>query len=98
MLGNFEEKSFERWAIFTAILMVASFRLNGALAAVFVTLFLAFVALAIGFLAGSTTWIQIGGWIGILTALIAWYTAAAGVLRSVSGGAIQLPIYPMSAR
>jgi uncharacterized protein len=82
------------WTIFTAILMIASFRLNGALATVFVLLFLTFVCLTIGGLASSVTWGQIGGWLGIVTALAAWYTAAAGLLRSVSGGTIQLPIYP----
>jgi uncharacterized protein len=84
------------WTIFTALLMIASFRLNGALAAVFVLLFVTFAALTIGALGKNATWSQIGGWLGILTALAAWYTAFAGVLRGVSGGAVQLPIFPFT--
>ena len=84
------------WTIFTAYMAIGTLLLNGALAAVFILLFLAFLALTIGFLAGgNTTWIGIGGWIGILTALAAWYTAMAGVLRSV-GSPFQLPIYPLA--
>jgi succinate-acetate transporter protein len=83
------------WTIFTAIMLVGSLRLNGALVGVFAALFLAFLALTIGFLGSNKTWIQIGGWLGILTALIAWYTAAAGILKSVSGGKWLLPIYPL---
>ncbi len=81
------------WTIFTAFMTLGTFRLNAALALVFVLLFLAFLALTIGFMSSSTSWIQIGGWLGILTALAAWYTAAAGVLRSV-GSPFQLPVMP----
>jgi succinate-acetate transporter protein len=84
------------WAIFTGIMMLGAFRINGALSAVFVALFLAFIALAIGFLSKSDNWIHLGGWIGIVTALLAWYAALAGLLRSVSGGKVALPVYPLS--
>jgi succinate-acetate transporter protein len=40
------------------------------------------------------TWVNIGGWLGIITALIAWYTALAGVLASTKS-AFQLPVFPM---
>lgn len=83
------------WTIFTGLMMLGSLRVNGALAAVFVALFLTFVCLTIGALAGATFWTQLGGWLGILTAILAWYTALAGILRSVSGGMIQLPIFPL---
>lgn len=90
------------WAVFTGIMMIASFRTNVATATVFVLLFLAYVALSIGFLTGSsagpnTTWNHIGGYIGILTAIAAWYTAMAGVLAGVSNGKIVLPVFPMAA-
>jgi uncharacterized protein len=89
------------WAIFTGIMMIASLRLNGGLIAVFVLLFLTFLLLALGEFntpasgakSGLTT---LGGWIGILTAIAAWYVAAAGVLASTSKGRINLPLYPMS--
>lgn len=90
------------WTIFTGIMMIASFRTNGATATVFVLLFLAFVALAIAWLSGTsagpdTTWNHIGGYLGLLTALAAWYTAAAGLLAGVSNGKIVLPVFPMAA-
>src|SRR5436189_2523547 len=70
------------WTIFTAWMFLASLRTSLALMGVFLFLALTFLALTIGFLGGGTLWIQIGGWLGIITALIAWYTALAGVLAS----------------
>ena len=87
------------WAIITGMLTLGTFRLNGALVVVFVLLFLAYVVLGIGFINGTKPGeglIAVGGWIGVLTAIAAWYTALAGVLRGVSGGKIALPIMPMS--
>jgi succinate-acetate transporter protein len=85
------------WTIFTFLMFLSTFRLTGALMAVFFFLFLTFLALTIGYLAGSsgTTWIQIGGWLGIVTALLAWYTALSGVLASTKAP-FQLPTFPMS--
>jgi uncharacterized protein len=84
------------WTIFTGLMLVGALRINGALSGVFLFLFLAFLALTIGFLGKSTGWIKLGGWLGIITALIAWYTAFAGILRSVSGGKAVLPVFPLS--
>lgn len=84
------------WAIFTGILMVASFRLNGALAGVFVLLFITFLLLGIGNVSGNSGLGQFGGWVGLLTAIVAWYVAAAGVLASVSAGRIALPLWPLA--
>ena len=36
----------------------------------------------------------LGGWLGIITAALAWYTALAGVLASTNS-AIRLPTFPM---
>jgi len=82
------------WTIFTFLMLIATFRISGALVAVFGLLFLTFLALTIGWWVGwggtsGTTWIQIGGWLGIATALVAWYTALAGILESV-----KIPILP----
>ena len=87
------------WTIFTGLMLIATFRISGALIAVFALLFLTFLALTIGWLGGLgtgtfTTWVQIGGWLGIVTALVAWYAALAGVLASVNF--IKLPTFPMS--
>lgn len=87
------------WAIITGMLLLGTFRLNGGLVVVFVLLLIAFVLLAIGFFNGSGFGVGItavGGWIGVLTAIAAWYVALAGILRSVSAGKIALPIFPMA--
>src|SRR5439155_25730522 len=87
------------WTIFTGLMLIATFRINGALVAVFALLFLTFLSLTIGWLAGVgtstfTTFVGIGGWLGIVTALVAWYAALAGVLASVK--LANLPTMPMS--
>ena len=88
------------WTIFTGILMLGSFRVNGATAAVFVLLFITFLLLAIGKLTSSgptaSGWTVLGGWVGVLTAIAAWYTALAGVLSHVYGGRAVLPVYPLA--
>jgi succinate-acetate transporter protein len=87
------------WTIFTGIMMLGSFRTNGATAAVFVLLFLTFLLLAIGAFSSQgagTGLTQVGGYLGILTAIAAWYTALAGVLAGVSNGKINLPVMPLA--
>jgi uncharacterized protein len=84
------------WTIVTGILMIAASRINGALAAVLILLFLTFLALTIGEFSGASFWTKAGGWLGLATAAVAWYTALAGILRSVTNGKMQLPVYPMS--
>jgi succinate-acetate transporter protein len=87
------------WTIFTGLMFLGTLRSNLALMAVFFFLFLAFLTLTIGWLAGSPgpnlAWLNIGGWLGIVTALVAWYTAIAGVLASTKSP-FQLPVFPMS--
>lgn len=82
------------WAIVTGILTIASFRTNGATALVFVLLFITFLLLAIGALGGGANITKIGGYVGIITAIAAWYAALAGVLASVK---INLPVFPLSS-
>lgn len=87
------------WTIFTGMMFLGTLRSNLALIAVFGFLFLTFLALTIGYLntpgSTGTTWLQIGGWLGIVTALLAWYTALAGVLAS-SKSVFQLPVFPIA--
>jgi hypothetical protein len=90
------------WAIFTAYMTVAATKTSGAILAVFVFLTLAFVALAAGFLSetvtefskNSNTWIHIGGWLGLITALLAWYASFAAVTNSTYKR-IVLPTFPL---
>jgi len=88
------------WTIFTLLMFLGTLRSNLALMAVFGALFLTFLALTIGQMVNAgggngTVWIQIGGWLGIITALIAWYTALAGILASTKS-MFTLPIFPRS--
>jgi uncharacterized protein len=82
------------WTIFTGIMLIASFRTNGALVVTFVLLFVTFALLTIGELGPSKTMHQLGGWTGVLTAIAAWYTALAGVMRSTFKRQV-LPVFPI---
>src|SRR5207237_10343665 len=83
------------WTIFTGLMFIGTFRLNGALIAVFGLLFLTFLLLTIGELGVSTGAHQIGGYLGVLTAIAAWYAALAGVLASISS-TLQVTVFPMA--
>jgi succinate-acetate transporter protein len=67
------------WGIFTAYMTVAATRVSGAVLAVFVLLTVTFVVLAIGNFGPTENIIKVGGWIGVATALAAWYASFAGV-------------------
>lgn len=73
------------FAIFNLYMLVASTRVSGAVFAVFLTLQATEVVLFVGQFAGSDELIKIGGYVGILTALVAWYTSFAGVINGVTG-------------
>ena len=78
------------WTIFTGIMLLGSLRINWALIAVFAFLFLTFLSLTVAEFCGGSTFGTLGGWLGILTALSAWYTALAGVLGRT--GMFSLPV------
>jgi succinate-acetate transporter protein len=85
------------WAIFTGLMMLASFRTNGATALVFVLLFITFLLLAVGKLNASNNIYGLGGWFGLATAVAAWYAALAGVFASQSKtGQGILPVFPFA--
>jgi uncharacterized protein len=67
------------WGIFTLYMTVAALRVSGAVLAVFVLLTLTFFVLAWGEFATSTGIHKFGGYLGLLTALAAWYASFAGV-------------------
>ena len=83
------------WTIFTAYMTVASIKTSGAVLAVFVLLTLAFLFLTIGALGDSSGMTKVGGWIGLLTALTAWYASFAGVTNATWKRTV-LPTWPMS--
>lgn len=83
------------WAIFTGYMLVASLKVNMAVAGVFAFLFLTYVALFIGAFADSSVLDKIGGWLGIITALIAWYTSFAIVVNGTYKRVL-LPVGPLA--
>jgi hypothetical protein len=69
------------WFIFTFIMLVAAHRSSLGLVLLFFFLDLTFLLLAVGFLMPTHTVItKAGGSFGLITAAIAWYVAAAGLL------------------
>lgn len=67
------------WAIFTGYMTIAATKTNTAVLTVFVLLTITYILLAIGNFATSSGWIHIGGWVGVATALAAWYASMAVV-------------------
>jgi succinate-acetate transporter protein len=83
---------FLGWTIFTAILLIAAFGLNIGLVVVFVLLLATFILLTIADLNGGhpaggigLLFGHLGGYVGIVTALAAWYVAAADVINDTMG-------------
>ena len=81
------------WTIFTAYMTIASMRTSGAVLAVFAALTLTFLFLTIGAFAGSTGFTIIGGYLGIITALLAWYASFAGVTNATFSRTV-MPTWP----
>jgi succinate-acetate transporter protein len=88
------------WGIFTTYMFIASLRTSGAVALVFLLLAITFIILGIGnsALAGTTnvtnSTIKLGGYVGLVTALAAWYASFAAVINSTFGK-IVLPVVPL---
>jgi succinate-acetate transporter protein len=83
------------WGIFTAYMFVASLRTTAAVALVFALLAATFFLLAIGAAGAHTTITHIGGWVGLATAIAAWYASFAQVVNSTFGKTV-LPLVPLS--
>jgi len=85
------------WGIFTTYMFVASTRVSGAVMAVFGALALTFFALSIGaFVEGANPpdgWTKLGGWLGLITAALAWYASFAAVTNSTYKRTV-LPTFP----
>jgi hypothetical protein len=80
------------WAIFNTYMLLMATQVNTAVFAVFLTLELTEIVLFIGAFAGNSTIIKVGGVIGVITAVVAWYTSAAGVSNGIPGSKIKLPV------
>src|SRR3954454_23547909 len=82
--------------IFNSYMVLWSTQVSVAVFLVFLTLEATELFLVIGnFSAGNGNanngWIHLGGWVGIATAAVAWYTSAAGVINGMKSSSI-LPV------
>jgi succinate-acetate transporter protein len=79
------------FAIFNTYMLIFATQLNLAVFGVFLTLELTEIFLFWGILGGNSTIVKIGGVVGIITALVAWYASAAGVINGMKGKQV-LPV------
>jgi succinate-acetate transporter protein len=73
------------FAIFNTYMLILSTQVNMAVFLVFLTLELTEIILFIGNFGGSTGTVKFGGYVGLVTALVAFYTSAAGVSNGLAG-------------
>jgi succinate-acetate transporter protein len=79
------------FAIFNTYMLIWSTQVNVAVFTVFLTLEATEIVLFIGFLGGNANVVKVGGYVGIVTALAAWYASAAGVANGM-GGRLTAPV------
>lgn len=82
------------WGIFTTYMWVASLRTTAAVSLVFLLLAITFFVLGIGDAGGNDTISKLGGWLGLATAVAAWYASFAGVTNFTFGREL-LPVRPL---
>ncbi|MFN8216360.1 MAG: acetate uptake transporter [Solirubrobacterales bacterium] len=82
------------WGIFTTYMFIASLRTTVAIAAVFALLAATFIVLGIGNANESEGLIEVGGWLGLATAVVAWYASFAAVTNSTFGRTV-IPVGPL---
>jgi len=78
------------FAIFNTYMLLLSAQVNLAVFAVFLTLEITEIVLFLGNFSNSLGTIQFGGYVGIVTALVAWYASFA-ILSNDMAGRIKLP-------
>ncbi len=83
------------WAIYTAVLFLGALRTaNLSLAVTMLVMLAAYVLLTIGQLASNNTVLNmVGGWLAIVTAIVAWLAALASIVTTSSTQAVfRLPL------
>ena len=81
------------WTIFSVLMTVVCARISGLLFTLFSVLVVTFLFLTVGAYASSPALTHIGGYLGLLTAFIAWYASFAGVLNGTAKR-IVMPTWP----
>ncbi|MEJ2480366.1 MAG: acetate uptake transporter [Acidihalobacter sp.] len=80
------------WGVFTFYMWIATFRANRAVQLVFLALWITFVLLAFGIWFAPILG-KLGGYVGLVTAVLAFYLSAAEVINEAYGKTV-LPIGP----
>jgi succinate-acetate transporter protein len=82
------------WTIFTAYMTIAASRVSLAVLGVFAALTLTFLFLTLGkFASSGDSLTKIGGWLGFVTAVLAWYASMAAVTNATFKR-IVFPVFP----
>jgi uncharacterized protein len=79
------------FAIFNTYMLVWSSRVNMSVFLVFLTLEITEILLFLGAFSGNTGLVTLGGYVGVITAIVAWYASAAVVANSMRATRI-LPV------
>jgi uncharacterized protein len=82
------------WGIFTFYMWIASFRTTTAVMVVFLLLWITFILLGIGAAADKSGVTKLGGWVGLATAVAAWYASFAAVTNFTFGREM-VPVRPL---
>jgi succinate-acetate transporter protein len=85
------------WAIFTLYMFVASLRTSAAVSLVFFLLTITFILLAIGDSGAHVSVTHAGGFVGLATAVAAWYASFAAVINSTFQRTV-LPVFPLGPK
>lgn len=83
------------WGIFTAYMTVAALRVNVSVLLVFIALTLTFFVLTFAEYSGAKGVAHTGGWLGLITAALAWYGSLAGVVNSTWKRTV-VPVVPLA--
>ncbi|MEO6144391.1 MAG: acetate uptake transporter [Dermatophilaceae bacterium] len=81
------------WTIFTLYMTVVAARITGLLFILFAVLLVTFAFLTVGAFAAAPTITHIGGYLGLITAFVAWYASFAGVMNGTVKRMV-LPTWP----
>ncbi len=84
------------FGIFTLIMWFGTFKSNLGLFLTFLLLWITFFLLGVGAMTGNVGLTHAGGYVGILTAIAAWYTGLATVVSESLGAKAPLGKAPMS--
>jgi succinate-acetate transporter protein len=93
--GNAVAVYLYAWAIFTLLMFFASLRTTGIVALILGLLTITFILLAIGDAGNSASTTHWGGYVGLATAIVAWYAALAIVVNTTFARDL-LPLFPLN--